>query len=560
MSHPAPHVPAAPDVQLADDSQRPVRRALLSVYDKTGLVELATALHAAGVELVSTGSTASTIAGAGVPVTKVEDLTGFPECLEGRVKTLHPRVHAGILADSRKADHLAQLDELGIAPFELVVVNLYPFAATVASGAGPDEVVEQIDIGGPSMVRAAAKNHPSVAVVVDPARYDDVVSAVQAGGFTYAQRKALAAAAFVHTATYDVAVASWMGNVVAPTDAVETDGAIVSTGFPAWIGATWDRSDVLRYGENPHQRAALYTNGHGASGLAQATQLHGKAMSYNNYVDADAAWRAAHDHDAPAVAIIKHANPCGIAVGTDIAEAHARAHATDPVSAYGGVIAANGVVTRAAAEQIAPVFTEVVVAPGFEPDALEILQAKKNIRLLVVDTPPTTSVETRPVSGGLLVQSVDRVDAVVTDAEGAVTGGDDPQHWALVTGEAADAATLADLAFAWRAIRAAKSNAILLAHDGAAVGVGMGQVNRVDSCRLAVERANTLAEGEERARGAVAASDAFFPFADGLQILLDAGVRAVVAPGGSIRDAEVIEAAQAAGVTMYFTGTRHFAH
>ncbi|MFF2833298.1 bifunctional phosphoribosylaminoimidazolecarboxamide formyltransferase/IMP cyclohydrolase [Cellulosimicrobium cellulans] len=560
MSHPAPHVPAAPDVQLADDSQRPVRRALLSVYDKTGLVELATALHAAGVELVSTGSTASTIAGAGVPVTKVEDLTGFPECLEGRVKTLHPRVHAGILADSRKADHLAQLDELGIAPFELVVVNLYPFAATVASGAGQDEVVEQIDIGGPSMVRAAAKNHPSVAVVVDPARYDDVVAAVQAGGFTYAQRKALAAAAFVHTATYDVAVASWMGNVVAPTDAVETDGETVSTGFPAWIGATWDRADVLRYGENPHQRAALYTNGHGASGLAQATQLHGKAMSYNNYVDADAAWRAAHDHDAPAVAIIKHANPCGIAVGTDVAEAHARAHATDPVSAYGGVIAANRVVTQAAAEQIAPVFTEVVVAPGFEPAALEVLQAKKNIRLLVVDTPPTTSVETRPVSGGLLVQSTDRVDAVVTDADGNVTGGDDPQHWNLVTGEAADDATIADLAFAWRAIRAAKSNAILLAHDGAAVGVGMGQVNRVDSCRLAVERANTLAEGEERARGAVAASDAFFPFADGLQILLDAGVRAVVAPGGSIRDAEVIEAARAAGVTMYFTGTRHFAH
>ncbi|KZM76477.1 bifunctional phosphoribosylaminoimidazolecarboxamide formyltransferase/IMP cyclohydrolase [Cellulosimicrobium sp. I38E] len=560
MSHPAPHVPAAPDVQLADDSQRPVRRALLSVYDKTGLVELATALHAAGVELVSTGSTASTIAGAGVPVTKVEDLTGFPECLEGRVKTLHPRVHAGILADSRKADHLAQLDELGIAPFELVVVNLYPFAATVASGAGQDEVVEQIDIGGPSMVRAAAKNHPSVAVVVDPARYDDVVAAVQAGGFTYAQRKALAAAAFVHTATYDVAVASWMGNVVAPTDAVETDGETVSTGFPAWIGATWDRADVLRYGENPHQRAALYTHGHGASGLAQATQLHGKAMSYNNYVDADAAWRAAHDHDAPAVAIIKHANPCGIAVGTDVAEAHARAHATDPVSAYGGVIAANRVVTQAAAEQIAPVFTEVVVAPGFEPEALEVLQAKKNIRLLVVDTPPTTSVETRPVSGGLLVQSTDRVDAVVTDADGNVTGGDDPQHWNLVTGEAADDATIADLAFAWRAIRAAKSNAILLAHDGAAVGVGMGQVNRVDSCRLAVERANTLAEGEERARGAVAASDAFFPFADGLQILLDAGVRAVVAPGGSIRDAEVIEAARAAGVTMYFTGTRHFAH
>lgn len=556
-----PHVPSAPDVQLADDARRPVRRALLSVYDKTGLVELATALHAAGVELVSTGSTAATVDGAGIPVTRVEDLTGFPECLEGRVKTLHPRVHAGILADSRKADHLAQLEQLEIAPFELVVVNLYPFAATVASGAGPDEVVEQIDIGGPSMVRAAAKNHPSVAVVVEPTAYDAVIDAVRSGGFTYAQRKALAAAAFVHTATYDVAVASWMGSVVAPTDeVVGEDGTPRPTGFPAWVGGTWERADVLRYGENPHQRAALYTSGDGASGLAQATQLHGKAMSYNNYVDADAAWRAAHDHTEPAVAIIKHANPCGIAVGTDVADAHARAHATDPVSAYGGVIAANRPITRAAAEQIAPVFTEVVVAPGFEPDALEVLQAKKNLRLLVVDGAPSAEVELRPISGGLLLQSVDRLDAVVTDAEGTVTGGDDPERWTLVAGDAADDATLADLGFAWRAVRAARSNAILLAKDGAAVGVGMGQVNRVDSCRLAVERANTLADGDERARGAVAASDAFFPFADGLQILLDAGVRAVVAPGGSIRDAEVVEAATAAGVTMYFTGTRHFAH
>ncbi|PZR54955.1 bifunctional phosphoribosylaminoimidazolecarboxamide formyltransferase/inosine monophosphate cyclohydrolase [Xylanimonas oleitrophica] len=541
---------SAPDVQLADDAQRPVRRALLSVFDKTGLVDLATALHEAGVELVSTGSTASTIAGAGLPVTRVEDLTGFPECLEGRVKTLHPRVHAGILADSRKADHLRQLEELDIAPFELVVVNLYPFAQTLATGADENTMVEQIDIGGPSMVRAAAKNHPSVAVVVDPARYPDVVAAVRAGGFTYAQRKELAAAAFVHTATYDVAVASWMGSAVAPTDVVETLEGALSTGFPAWLGATWERADVLRYGENPHQRAALYTSGQGEPGLAQAVQLHGKAMSYNNYVDADAAWRAAWDHEGPAVAIIKHANPCGIAVGADIAEAHRRAHATDPVSAFGGVVAANGVITKEAAEQIAPVFTEVVVAPGFEPEALEVLQAKKNVRLLVVDTPPAAGVETRPISGGLLVQAKDTFQAE----------GDDPATWTLATGEAVDEATLADLAFAWRAVRAAKSNAILLAKDGAAVGIGMGQVNRVDSCRLAVERANTLADGQERARGAVAASDAFFPFADGLQVLLDAGVRAVVQPGGSIRDEEVVQAAAAAGVTMYLTGTRHFAH
>jgi phosphoribosylaminoimidazolecarboxamide formyltransferase/IMP cyclohydrolase len=528
----------------ADATRRPVRRALLSVYDKSGLVELATALHEAGVELVSTGSTAATVAAAGVPVTRVEDLTGFPECLDGRVKTLHPRVHAGILADTRRPEHLAQLDELGVAPFELVVVNLYPFTQTVASGATPDECVEQIDIGGPSMVRAAAKNHPSVAVVVEPGAYRAVVEAVRAGGFTLAERTRLAAQAFVHTATYDVAVASWMGNVATTTD--EVDG--VPTGFPAWVGATWDRADVLRYGENPHQRAAVYTQGHGSTGLAQATQLHGKAMSYNNYVDADAAWRAAHDHDGPAVAIIKHANPCGIAVGADIADAHARAHACDPVSAFGGVIAANGTVTLAAAEQIAEVFTEVVVAPAYEPAALEVLQRKKNIRLLTVEGAPSAAVELRPISGGLLMQQVDRVDAP----------GDDPATWTLAAGQAADAATLADLAFAWRAVRAVKSNAILLADGGASVGVGMGQVNRVDSCRLAVERANS---GDvERARGAVAASDAFFPFADGLQVLLDAGVRAVVQPGGSVRDEEVVAAAAAAGVTLYLTGTRHFAH
>jgi phosphoribosylaminoimidazolecarboxamide formyltransferase/IMP cyclohydrolase len=544
MSHAS--LPATTPVAdpTADATRRPVRRALLSVYDKSGLVELATALHEAGVELVSTGSTAATVAAAGVPVTRVEDLTGFPECLDGRVKTLHPRVHAGILADTRRPEHLAQLDELGVAPFELVVVNLYPFTETVASGATPDECVEQIDIGGPSMVRAAAKNHPSVAVVVEPGAYGAVVEAVRAGGFTLAERTRLAAQAFVHTASYDVAVASWMGNVATTTD--EVDG--VATGFPAWVGATWDRADVLRYGENPHQRAAVYTAGHGTPGLAQATQLHGKAMSYNNYVDADAAWRAAHDHDGPAVAIIKHANPCGIAVGTDIADAHARAHACDPVSAFGGVIAANRTVTLAAAEQIAEVFTEVVVAPAYEPAALEVLQRKKNIRLLTVEGAPSAGVELRPISGGLLLQQVDRVDAP----------GDDPTTWTLAAGEAADAATLADLTFAWRAVRAVKSNAILLADGGASVGVGMGQVNRVDSCRLAVERANT---GDiERARGAVAASDAFFPFADGLQVLLDAGVRAVVQPGGSVRDEEVVAAAAAAGVTLYLTGTRHFAH
>ena len=524
------------------EGRRPVRRALVSVYDKSGLTDLATALHAAGVEIVSTGSTAATIAATGVPVTRVEELTGFPECLDGRVKTLHPRVHAGILADTRRPEHLAQLDKLGVAPFELVVVNLYPFTATVASGAGVDECVEQIDIGGPSMVRAAAKNHPSVAVVVEPVAYPQVIAAVRVGGFTLAERTALAARAFVHTATYDVAVASWMGSVATTKDQVDGE----HTGFPAWVGGTWDRAAVLRYGENPHQRAALYTRGDGVTGLAQARQLHGKAMSYNNYVDADAAWRAAHDQgDVPTVAIIKHANPCGIAVGADVADAHARAHACDPVSAYGGVIATNRVLTRAAAEQIASVFTEVVVAPGFDDDALEVLARKKNVRLLVVDAPTASVVEMRPISGGLLLQAADRIDAA----------GDDVATWTLAAGAPADEATLADLAFAWRAVRAVKSNAILLARGGASVGVGMGQVNRVDSCRLAVERA-----GADRARGSVAASDAYFPFADGLQVLLDAGVRAVVQPGGSVRDGEVVAAAQAAGVTLYLTGTRHFAH
>ena len=513
-----------------------VRRALISVYDKTGIEDFARGLADAGVEIVSTGSTAARIAAAGVAVTPVEDVTGFPECLDGRVKTLHPRVHAGILADRRLETHRAQLDELDIAPFDLVAVNLYPFAATVASGAPQDEVVEQIDIGGPSMVRAAAKNHPSVAVLVDPAGYAEALDAVREGGFTLAQRQALAAAAFRHTADYDIAVATWMTTVVVADE--ETD-------LPVWAGESFDRLATLRYGENPHQSAAVYTDRTSrGTGLANARQLHGKEMSYNNYVDADAALRAAWDQDRPAVAIIKHANPCGIAVGEDIAQAHERAHATDPVSAFGGVIAANRPLSVAAAQQISQVFTEVVAAPSFEDGALEVLQSKKNVRVLEVDHSGFDQ-EWRRISGGLLIQTADHF----------VSPGDPADTWQLVAGEAADAATLADLQFAWIACRAVKSNAILLAKDGAAVGVGMGQVNRVDSCRLAVERA-----GAERAAGAVAASDAFFPFADGLQVLADAGVKAIASPGGSVRDEEVIAAANAAGVTLYHTGTRHFFH
>jgi phosphoribosylaminoimidazolecarboxamide formyltransferase/IMP cyclohydrolase len=533
----------------------PIKRALVSVYDKTGLEDLARALHETGAEIVSTGSTAKRIEELGIPVTKVEDVTGFPETLDGRVKTLHPKVHAGLLADLTNPAHEQQLKDLQIEPFQLLVSNLYPFEQTVASGASSDEIIEQIDIGGPAMVRAASKNHASVAVVTSPLQYGEARHALANGGFTLEERRRLAAAAFAHTAAYDAAVASWFATEYAPDETAR------ETGWPDVTAGVWTRETVLRYGENPHQRAALYTEGSGGlsprastasqtdsgdSGIAGASLLHGKAMSYNNYVDADSARRAAYDFTEPAVAIIKHSNPCGIAIGTDLADAHAKAHASDPVSAFGAVIATNGTATAAMARQVADVFTEVVVAPDFEPEALAILTRKKNIRLLRCDAPSrgTRAVETRQVSGGLLLQSTDLVDQP----------GDDPANWELKAGEAADPATLADLGFAWKACRAVKSNAILLASGGASVGVGMGQVNRVDSARLAVARAG------ERAAGSVAASDAFFPFPDGFEILAEAGVRAVAEPGGSVRDDSVIEAARNAGVTLYFTGVRHFYH
>ncbi len=535
----------------------PVRRALISVSDKTGLLEFAAALAAAGVEIVSTGSTAATIRDAGHAVTDVAEVTGFAEALDGRVKTLHPAVHSGLLADLRLADHRAQLEQLGFAPFELVVVNLYPFEETVAAGKPAADVIENVDIGGPAMVRATAKNHANAAIVVSPARYDEVIAAVRAGGTTLELRRSLATDAFVHTAQYDAAVANWFleqedrGWTDAAVDEDAAADASVDSIFSETEGYVGYelfglREQVLRYGENSHQRAALFTENEG-TGIAQATQLHGKEMSYNNYVDADAALRAAFDHERPAVAIIKHANPCGIAVAPidaadPIAAAHELAHACDPVSAFGGVIAANRTVTAQMAANVAEIFTEVIVAPGFEPEALTILTQKKNVRLLVLpaDFAPNP-VEMRQVSGGFLLQDADRSFAPAA-------------QWTLAAGDAADADTLAELEFAWRACRAVKSNGIILTAGGAAVGVGMGQVNRVDSCRLAVDRAG------ERASGAVAASDAFFPFADGLQVLIDAGVRAVVQPGGSVRDEEVIAAARGAGVTMYFTGERHFFH
>lgn len=536
------------------NTNRPIRRALVSVFHKEGIEVLADAFVKAGTEVVSTGSTAKTLAALGVSVTEVSEVTGFPESLDGRVKTLDPHIHAGILADMTNTDHVAQLEQLGIKPFDLVVVNLYPFADTVRSGADTDAIIEKIDIGGPSMVRGAAKNHATVAIVTDPQDYALVASRVADGtGFSLDERRWLAAKAFAHTAAYDATINEWTAKQWPKPATVASDDEQTDTAkFPAQFTRTWDRANTLRYGENSHQQAALYLDPLNQTGFAHAEQLGGKPMSYNNYVDADAAWRAVWDM-APsiAVAIVKHNNPCGLAIGATAAEAHKKAHACDPVSAYGGVVACNTTVTLDMAESVRPIFTEVIVAPAYEPEALELLQTKKkNLRILKVAEPPKGHEQIRAIDGGLLVQDTDLIDAP----------GDDPNGWKLVSGEAADAETLKDLVFAWRAIRCVKSNAILLAHDQATVGIGMGQVNRVDSCHLAVERANTLADNADRATGAVAASDAFFPFADGAEILIKAGVKAIVQPGGSIRDEEVIEAAKQAGVTMYLTGTRHFFH
>lgn len=539
-------------------TNRPIRRALVSVFHKEGIEVLAKAFIEAGTEVVSTGSTAHRLAELGVPVTEVSEVTGFPESLDGRVKTLDPHIHAGILADMTNPDHAAQLEQLGIKPFDLVVVNLYPFADTVRSGADEAATIEKIDIGGPSMVRGAAKNSATVAIVTDPADYALVAARVADGtGFSLEERRWLAAKAFAHTAAYDATINEWTAKhwpKPASVDTAQADDVtpVDEAKFPATFTRTWDRAHVLRYGENPHQQAALYLDPLNQHGFAHAEQLGGKPMSYNNYVDADAAWRAVWDF-APqiAVAVVKHNNPCGLAVGGTVAEAHRKAHACDPMSAYGGVIAANSTVTLEMAEGVRPIFTEVIVAPDYEPEALELLQTKKkNLRILKVAEPPKAKTQFRAIDGGLLVQSTDLIDAT----------GDDPNAWKLVSGEPADAETLKDLEFAWRAVRCVKSNAILLAHDSATVGIGMGQVNRVDSCNLAVERANTLADGADRATGSVAASDAFFPFADGAEILINAGVKAIVQPGGSIRDEEVFEAARKAGVTMYVTGTRHFFH
>ena len=532
----------------------PIKRALISVSDKTGLLELAKALAAAGVEIVSTGSTAKTISAAKIAVTEVSAVTGFQETLDGRVKTLHPAIHAGLLADLRLTGHRAELEKLSVSAFQLLVVNLYPFVEAIATGASGESAIDQIDIGGPAMVRAAAKNHANVAVVVDPANYKEIIEATTSGGTTLAQRKRLALQAFTHTAKYDTAVSNWMAGAL--DDSWKADSSSPASeagknpGFEPHLAIDASLANVLRYGENSHQAAALYKiDGLEKSlGIAQAKQFGGKEMSYNNYVDADAAVRAAYDFNEPAVAIIKHANPCGIAIGSAdsddaIADAHAKAHFCDSISAFGGVIAANRIVTLKMATQVAEIFTEVIIAPGYESEALSLLLIKRNLRVLQL--PPSYSSPTKElkqISGGFLVQESDSFKNF------------SDQNWKLVSGNKADNQTRSDLEFAWRAVRSVKSNAILLARDGASVGIGMGQVNRLDSCELAVTRAGS------RVKGSVAASDAFFPFADGLAILIRAGVKAVVQPGGSIKDEEVIQAATDAGITMYLTGERHFFH
>lgn len=510
------------------DAAIPVRRALVSCFDKTGVADLAGALHERGVTLLSTGSTAATIRDAEVPVTEVAEVTGFPECLDGRVKTLHPRIHAGILADRTDPAHVAELDELDVDAIDLVVVNLYPFERTVQAGAGDDDVVEMIDIGGPTMIRAAAKNHGSVVVLVDPADYERVLAEIDAqGGVTLATRRELAAKAFAHTAAYDTLVASWF----------QRDEA-----FPTQLGVALPRTATLRYGENPHQGAAFYARP-GDGGIAAAEQLHGKELSYNNLLDTDAAWGMAVDVDQPCIAIIKHTNPAGYAFAEDLETAYARALEGDPVSAFGGIVAANRTIDGATARRIAEVFTEVVIAPGFDEEALEVLTAKKNLRIL--RTPdaerPRSGWQLRSVAGGLLVQDADV--------------GDEPWgEWQVAGKVQPDEATLADLRFAWLACKHTKSNAIVLAKGGQLVGVGAGQMSRVDSVRLAVERSG------DRHAGSVLASDAFFPFRDGPDAAAAAGVVAMVQPGGSVRDEEVVAAADEHGIAMVLTGRRHFRH
>jgi phosphoribosylaminoimidazolecarboxamide formyltransferase/IMP cyclohydrolase len=499
----------------------PVPSALLSVYDKSGITELAAGLHAAGWQVLSSGGTAREVAAGGVPVTDVAELTGFPAILGHRVVTLHPKVHGGILADLSDPSHRADLAEYGIEPIDLVVVNLYPFAANPG--------VELIDIGGPAMVRAAAKNFDRVAVVVDPADYATVLEQIGADGHVAAAtRRSLARKAFATTASYDGAIADWLA-------------ADTAARLPETLHLALHRAQELRYGENPHQLGARYRLADGRSWWDAAVQHGGKQLSYLNLYDAEAAWRLVHRFDEPACVIVKHANPCGVAVAGDISDAYVKANACDPVSAFGGIVAANRRVTAALAEALAPVFTEVVVAPDYEPVALATLTAKKNVRVLSAPAPAELPFDVRPIDGGLLVQQPDPVST-------------DRASWRVVTRATPTDSQWDDLEFAWIVCAAVSSNAIVLANQRQAFGIGAGQQNRLDSARIAATRAG------ERVAGGVCASDAFFPFRDGLDAVVAAGATAVIQPGGSVRDDEVIAAADEHGVAMVFTGERHFRH
>ncbi|MGH2751931.1 MAG: bifunctional phosphoribosylaminoimidazolecarboxamide formyltransferase/IMP cyclohydrolase [Actinomycetota bacterium] len=505
-----------------------IQRALISVSDKSGVVDLARGLTEAGVEIVSSGGTAHALSEAGIEVIKVAEVTGAPEILDGRVKTLHPKIHGGILADRRKDAHVAELARHDIRAIDLVVVNLYPFETTVARpGVTEDDAVENIDIGGPAMVRAAAKNFHSVAVVVNPERYDEILEEIKdSGEVSLDTRRALAVEAWRHTSSYDAAIVEHF--------------ARAEESWPERMVLSATKMMDLRYGENPHQSAAFYAGGGARAGLAAAEQLHGKELSYNNLLDTDAALKLVGELDEFGCAIIKHSNPCGVAVAASIDEAYVRAYECDTTSAFGGIIALNSLCTQSAATEIAKIFCEVVAAPSFEEAALEVLEAKKNLRILRAPAFNPTDTEVRRVAGGFLLQSPDGPD----DAVGAK----------VVTRAQPTAEQLSDLRLAWTVVKHVKSNAIVLAKNGAAVGVGAGQMSRVESTRLAAARAG------ERAAGTVCASDAFFPFRDGLDAAVEAGAVAVIQPGGSVRDDEVIEAADEHGIPMLFTGRRHFRH
>ena len=508
-----------------------VKRALLSVSDKTGLVEFAKVLHELGVEIISTGGTMKTLRAAGLPVTYVSDITGFPEIMDGRVKTLNPLIHGGILAIRDNEAHLAAMEKHGIGAIDLVAVNLYPFGQTVAN---PDatlaDAVENIDIGGPAMIRAAAKNFSYVTVIVNPARYNDVAAALTAGGVSPAMRMALAKEAFGHTAEYDAAISRYLA------------GQCGEGLFPDKLQLVYNKSNTLRYGENPHQQAAVYHDSGSGTGIAAARQLHGKELSFNNLVDLEAAWNLVCEFSEPAAVIVKHTNPCGTGIGATIAEAYQKAFDADPVSAFGGIIALNKQVDGAAAGKISSLFVEAIIAPEFTSEALDILTAKKNIRLLEAGAnSPNIQLDLKKISGGLLVQQADSS----TDSE---------DSWQTVTKKQLTAEQSKQLAFAWKVVKHVKSNAIVVADNNQTLGVGAGQMNRVGSAEIALKQAG------EKAKGAVMASDAFFPFGDTVKAAAQAGITAIIQPGGSLRDEESITAADKYGIAMVFTGIRHFKH